>query len=103
MPRRLRHDLFITRRARWPLRCRGYIESNGKGPVVLVVDDDESIRELVSDALRYDGYRVVTAADGAQGLAALVGLGACVVLLDMRMPMLDGWEFSRQYRAGPDT
>jgi CheY-like chemotaxis protein len=71
--------------------------------VVLVVDDDESIRKFAGDALRYDGYRVVTAADGAEGLAALPGLGPCVVLLDMRMPEVDGWEFSRRYRAGPHT
>ena len=78
------------------------MESKGNGSVVLVVDDDASIRELVGDALRYDGYRVVTAADGAEGLAALPALGPCVVLLDMRMPNVDGWEFSRRYRAGAD-
>jgi two-component system response regulator MprA len=67
---------------------------------VLVVDDDESIREFVGDALRYDGYSVVTAADGAAGLRALEHVVPCVVLLDMRMPHVDGWEFSRHYRAG---
>ena len=78
------------------------MESKGNGCVVLVVDDDESIRELVGDALRYDGYRVVTAADGAEGLAALPGLGPCLVLLDMRMPNVDGWEFNRRYRLGSE-
>ena len=82
---------------------RRYMESECNGSAVLVVDDDQSIRQFVGDALRYDGYRVVTAADGAQGLAALPGLGPCVVLLDMRMPYVDGWEFSRRYRAGADT
>jgi two-component system OmpR family response regulator len=68
--------------------------------VVLVVDDDESIRELVCDALQLDGYRVVMAVDGAAGLDALEHVEPCVVLLDMRMPNMDGWEFSRRYRAG---
>ena len=68
--------------------------------VVLVVDDDEMIRAVVRDALEYDGYRVVTAEDGAAGLAALDEIEPCVVLLDMRMPVLDGWGFSRAYRAG---
>jgi DNA-binding response OmpR family regulator len=68
--------------------------------VVLVVDDDASIREIVGDALEYDGYRVVIAEDGAIGLAALAHVEPCMVLLDMRMPNVDGWEFCRRYRAG---
>ena len=67
--------------------------------VVLVVDDDEMIRAVVRDALEFDGYRVVEAPDGAAGLAVLDGLEPCIVLLDMRMPVLDGWGFSRAYRA----
>lgn len=70
------------------------------GGAILVIDDDESIRMIVRAALEYDGYSVVTAEDGAVGLAALVHLDACLVLLDMRMPNVDGWEFSRRYRAG---
>jgi CheY-like chemotaxis protein len=54
----------------------------------------------VRDALEVDGYRVTAAADGAAGLAALRHVAPCVVLLDMRMPNVDGWEFSRRYRAG---
>ena len=67
--------------------------------VVLVVDDDEMIRGVVRDALELDGYRVVTAEDGRAGLDALRHLEPCVVLLDMRMPIVDGWEFSRRYGA----
>jgi CheY-like chemotaxis protein len=66
--------------------------------VVLVVDDDEAIREFVRDALELHGYRVVTAEDGAEGLAALREVDPCIVLLDMRMPVVDGWEFVRRYR-----
>lgn len=69
----------------------------GETGVVLVVDDDEAIRDVVRDALEFDGYRVVTAVDGAAGLTALQHLEPCVVLLDMRMPHVDGWEFSRRY------
>jgi CheY-like chemotaxis protein len=66
---------------------------------VLVVDDDVDIRETVRGALEMDGYKVVTAEHGGAALAALESLEACVVLLDMRMPEVDGWEFSRRYRA----
>ncbi|MDT7784017.1 MAG: hypothetical protein QOF58_2436 [Pseudonocardiales bacterium] len=69
---------------------------------VLVIDDDAAIRAVVRDALELDGYRVTTAADGAAGLVALETLAPCVVLLDMRMPVLDGWEFSRLYRDGDE-
>jgi two-component system chemotaxis response regulator CheY len=73
------------------MRCNG---------LVLVVDDDVAIREFVRDALEFDGYSVVTAADGAAALAALERLKPDLVLLDMRMPVLDGWGFSRLYREG---
>jgi DNA-binding response OmpR family regulator len=72
------------------------------GCVVLVVDDDAAIRDVVRDALELDGYRVVTARDGAEGLDALRDVAPCLVLLDMRMPVLDGWAFNRQYRDHTD-
>ncbi len=69
---------------------------------VLVVDDDDSIRDFVSTALGYEGYDVVAASDGATALAALDrSLAPSVILLDMRMPVMDGWEFSRAYRERP--
>jgi DNA-binding response OmpR family regulator len=73
------------------------------GGRVLVVDDDPNIRETVADCLEDEGYRVVTAADGAQGLAAVERERPDVILLDMRMPVLDGWGFARAYRARHDA
>ncbi len=59
---------------------------------VLVVDDDESIRELVALVLEDEGYQVATAADGAQALGQVETFHPDVVLLDLNMPVLDGWQ-----------
>lgn len=61
---------------------------------VLAVDDDPSILDLMSDILAGEGYRVLLAADGQEALRVLEGARPCVVLLDMRMPTLDGWGFA---------
>ncbi len=66
---------------------------------VLVVDDDEAISEFVSWVLADEGHEVVTAANGALALRALERVCPDVILLDMRMPVMDGWEFARAYRA----
>jgi CheY-like chemotaxis protein len=68
---------------------------------VLVVDDDESIRELVEMALSSEGHHVMTAAHGAAALEAVAASPPDVILLDMKMPVMDGWEFARLYRQAP--
>jgi two-component system chemotaxis response regulator CheY len=68
---------------------------------VLVVDDDESIRRLIELALTQEGYEVVTAAEGRAALAEAARQPPRLILLDIRMPVLDGWGFARAYRAGP--
>jgi two-component system, chemotaxis family, chemotaxis protein CheY len=60
-----------------------------------VIDDDPSILETVTDILEFEGYRVITARNGAEGLQALQHALPSVILLDMRMPVLDGWAFAR--------
>ncbi len=66
---------------------------------VLVVDDDPMIREVVAQALEFEGYTVESAANGLEALAAIEQERPAVVLLDMRMPVLDGWGFARELRA----
>jgi two-component system chemotaxis response regulator CheY len=68
---------------------------------VLVVDDDESIREFISLALMDTGYCVAAATDGAAALGTIPRFHPDLILLDMRMPVMNGWEFAATYRAAP--
>lgn len=68
---------------------------------VLLVEDDDHLREVTADALRDSGIDVVEAADGAQGLAAMRAELPCLVLLDLMMPVMDGWELARVMAADP--
>src|SRR5947209_6481611 len=65
---------------------------------ILVVDDDPTILATVSEALDLEGYTVVTATNGAEALDELKRHAPSLVLLDMRMPVLDGWGFMRAIR-----
>jgi DNA-binding response OmpR family regulator len=66
--------------------------------LILVIDDDPAILATVRDILEDEGYSVLTAGDGAEGLAVIERIRPGLVLLDMRMPVLDGWGFARTLR-----
>jgi CheY-like chemotaxis protein len=68
---------------------------------VLIVDDDETIREFVAWALIDEGYNVLSAADGAAALEVLEQERPDLILLDMRMPIMDGQTFADAYRGRP--
>jgi CheY-like chemotaxis protein len=69
---------------------------------VLVVDDDPNLVRLMSKFLKLEGFAPVPAANGEEALAYLRGGGdASVILLDLRMPVMDGWEFRREQRGDP--
>jgi len=74
------------------------VERMAKRHSVLAVDDDPSILDLITDVLTEEGYRVLPAQNGAEALHILEGDHPCVVLLDMRMPTLDGWGFASAMR-----
>src|SRR5246127_5579571 len=75
------------------------------GPSVLLVDDDERMRELVRIELEREGYDVQEAASADEGLAAMEMRKPELVLLDVMMPHVDGWEMLRriQERHGADA
>lgn len=76
-------------------------EDKQRQQVVLVVEDDVSIQECVTLALEDQGYTVVTAEHGIAALAYLREHRPTVILLDMRMPVMDGWTFAREYKERP--
>ena len=74
-------------------------------PKILVIDDDASIRRLVTDVLEVEGYEVSTAQDGYAGLRAIELERPDCVVLDVMMPGLDGHQVLQRIRAtdgGPD-
>lgn len=71
------------------------------GASVLVVDDQKEIRELATLALQAAGFTVHTARNGAEALEAVQNESVKVILLDMHMPVMNGWQFVRAYRSIP--
>ena len=71
-------------------------------PLVVLVDDDPSIRETVAFILEMEGFQVVTSPDGEAGLAAVRRLRPRVVLLDVMMPRRDGFQVCRDIRSDRD-
>jgi len=71
------------------------------GRPVLVVDDDESVRQAMDWMLSDEGFSVATAENGARALERVQAECPGLILLDMRMPIMDGWQFARTYRARP--
>ena len=70
---------------------------------VLVVEDDKNIADLLQMYLEKEGYAVTTAADGGQGLAKFRAIKPDLVLLDVMMPIMDGWTLCKTIRAESQT
>jgi chemosensory pili system protein ChpA (sensor histidine kinase/response regulator) len=73
------------------------------GPIVMVVDDSVTVRKITSRLLAREGYQVVTAKDGLDALEKLLAIEPAVLLLDLEMPRMDGFELTRHLRADPKT
>ena len=69
---------------------------------ILIVDDDEAIREFVAMALQDEGYSVALSGDGASALEFLAQSRPSLIILDMRMPIVDGWMFLQAYQDFPE-
>ena len=70
---------------------------------VLIVEDDRNIQELLQMYLEKEGYAVTVASDGGQGLAKFRSIKPDLVLLDVMMPVMDGWAVCKAIRADSQT
>ena len=72
-------------------------------PKILIIEDNEMNRDMLSRRLARRGYDIVMAVDGAQGVAAAAAERPDLILMDMSLPVLDGWEATRQLKAEAGT
>jgi two-component system, cell cycle response regulator DivK len=70
---------------------------------ILLVEDNEMNRDMLSRRLERRGYRVELAVDGQSGVELAATLSPDLILMDMSLPVLDGWEATRRIRASPAT
>jgi CheY-like chemotaxis protein len=70
---------------------------------ILLIEDNEANRDALSRHLKRRGFEVVMALDGQQGIALAHAEAPALILMDMSLPVLDGWEATRQLKADPRT
>jgi two-component system, cell cycle response regulator DivK len=76
---------------------------DARGPLILVVDDFADVREMYAAYLRFAGFRVDEAVDGLEALQKAAALLPDLVLMDLSLPGLDGWEATRRIKADAAT
>ncbi|MGE5525082.1 MAG: response regulator [Rhodospirillaceae bacterium] len=70
---------------------------------ILLVEDNEMNRDMLSRRLRKKGYEVIIAVDGAEGVSMAISESPDLILMDMGLPVLDGWDATRKLKAMPET
>lgn len=75
----------------------------GQAPLVLVVEDYEDAREMYAAYLQFSGYRVAEAADGLEAIEQARALLPDIILMDLALPKMDGWEATRRLKKDDRT
>jgi two-component system, cell cycle response regulator DivK len=70
---------------------------------ILIVEDDEMNRDSLRRLLRRRGFEILVAVDGAQGVEVAQAETPDLILMDMSLPVIDGWEATRRLKASPET
>jgi two-component system cell cycle response regulator DivK len=78
-------------------------QSDPKKPLVLVVDDFADNREMYSEYLTYSGYSVIEAKNGKEAIEAAQAQGPDIIIMDLSLPVMDGWEATRRLKADERT
>ena len=73
------------------------------GPLILVVDDYQDAREMYAEYLQYSGFRVAEAKNGNEAVAQARSLRPDLILMDLSLPGMDGWEATRVHKADDAT
>ncbi len=73
------------------------------GPLVLVVDDFEDNRAMYVEYLQFQGFRVAEAVNGEEAVDRATKLQPALVVMDLSLPVMDGWEATRRLKANPKT
>jgi len=84
----------------WPTPTAGLLREEEMAKILLI-EDNEANRDALSRHLKRRGYEVVMAVDGEQGIAMARSEAPALILMDMSLPVLDGWEATRQLKADP--
>ena len=79
------------------------MSKKGTKPRVLLVDDYPDAREMYSEYLQYSGYDVVEATNGMEALKSAVDNAPDIILMDLSLPVMDGWEATRRLKADERT
>jgi CheY-like chemotaxis protein len=79
------------------------MSSTEKKPLVLVVDDFADNREMYSEYLGYSGYEVIEARNGREAIDAAQERMPDIIIMDLSLPVMDGWEATRQLKADERT
>ena len=70
---------------------------------ILLVEDNELNRDMLSRRLERKGYEIKMAVDGAQGVSMAMELRPALILMDLSLPVMDGWEAIRRLKGSPET
>jgi len=88
---------------RTPRECAFTEPATNEASRILLVEDNEMNRDMLSRRLSRKGYSVTVAVDGAQGVEMAVDTRPDLILMDMSLPVMDGWEAARQLKANPES
>jgi two-component system, cell cycle response regulator DivK len=74
-----------------------------EAPLVLIVDDFEDNRAMYVEYLQFQGFRVGEAVNGEEAVARAIEMHPALIVMDLSLPVMDGWEATRRIKANPET